>query len=104
VAIRNALDLSEVVIHNSAGNAVAWQGGSIAVPPGPRCHTPKKSVGAGDRFNAGYCLGLLLDLDAADRLNLGSATAGFFLRNARSAAAPELVSFLHAWAHGTVSG
>ena len=102
VAIRSALALSEVVIHNSAGNAVAWPGGSIAVPPGPRCHTPKKSVGAGDRFNAGYCLGLLLSLDAPDRLNLGSATAGFFLRNARSGTAHELVDFLRSWADSTL--
>lgn len=103
-SIRAALGLSEVVIHNSAGNAVAWDGGAVAVPPGPRCASPRKSVGAGDRFNAGYCLGLLLGLEGADRLNLGSATAGFFLRNARSAGPDDLVGFLRAWGAGAIMG
>jgi sugar/nucleoside kinase (ribokinase family) len=101
-AIRARLGLSEVVIHNRTGNAVAWQGGRAAAEPGPHCAAPKKSTGAGDRFNAGYCLGLLLGLDGRARLDLGSAMAGFFLRHARSAAAHELVAFLRAWAAGTL--
>lgn len=99
-ALRSALGLSEVVIHNRAGNALARADGSLAVPPGPHCPAPSKSVGAGDRFNAGYCLGLLLGLEGDERLNLGSATAGFFLRQARSASVSELLGFLRAWAAG----
>jgi hypothetical protein len=101
-AIRSRLGLSEVVIHNRTGNAVAWQGGSAAVEPGPHCAVPRKSTGAGDRFNAGYCLGLLLGLEGRDRLDLGSAMAGFFLRSARSASATELAAFLRSWAAGTL--
>jgi sugar/nucleoside kinase (ribokinase family) len=58
------------------------------------CAKPKKSTGAGDRFNAGYCLGLLLKLDARSRLVCANASAGFFVREARSASLPELAQFI----------
>ena len=99
--LREHLGLDEVVLHNREGNAVAWSGGTAAVQPGPRCAIPRKSTGAGDRFNAGYCLGLLLGLAPADRLDLGSAVAGVFLRRGRSGTKAELEAFLAAWAAST---
>jgi hypothetical protein len=41
-----------------------------------------RSTGAGDRFNAGYCL------------VLGSAVCGFFVRNARSPSRTEVLKLL----------
>jgi sugar/nucleoside kinase (ribokinase family) len=70
--------------------------------PGPYCAAPKKSTGAGDRFNAGFCLGLAHQLGDANSLVLGCAVAGFFVRNARSATHQELVAFLRQWAAGTL--
>lgn len=97
-ALRARIGVSEVILHNRSGNAVAWDGGALAVPAGPHCATPVKSTGAGDRFNAGYGLGLVLGLDAAQRLDLGSAVAGVFLRQGRSASRAELLDFLDQWA------
>jgi len=68
--------------------------------PSPFCPNPKKSTGAGDRFNAGVCLGLALGFNAADSLALGCGTSGFFVRNARSASQHELAVFLRQWAAG----
>lgn len=99
-AIRRRLDISQVVIHNRALNAVATVDGAVAVPSGPHCAQPRKSTGAGDRFNAGYCLGLLLGLEAEDRCNLGSASAGCFIRSASSASLDEVIAFLRTWSAG----
>jgi hypothetical protein len=100
VAIREALGISQVVIHHARLNAVAEQGSDLAVDAGPFCVAPRKTTGAGDRFNAGYGLGLMLGLPAEQRLALGAATSGVFVRQARSATLDEVVAFLGAWAAG----
>ncbi len=46
-ALRTHIGVSEVVLHNRSGNAVAWEGGALAVPARPHCATPVKSTGAG---------------------------------------------------------
>lgn len=68
-------------------------------------YTPKpfKSVGAGDRFNAGWLASSLLDLPHELRLLMGCASSGFFVRNGRSATLPELVKFVRAWADGNIN-
>lgn len=99
-ALRDLLDISRVVVHRIPfAVSASPQGG--CTQHGPYCTNPKKSTGAGDRFNAGFCLGLALDIGEADSLVLGSAASGFFVRNARSASHPELVEFLRNWSAGT---
>jgi len=49
--------------------ACAGEMGQACVP-GPYCEKPVKLTGAGDRFNAGFGLGLLLQLPAEQRLRL----------------------------------
>ncbi len=100
--LREKLGISQVVIHCMKVAARADQQGAVVVQ-GPYCAQPKKSTGAGDRFNAGYCSGLLLNLLPIDCLLLGSACSGFFVRNARSASASELGQFLEALAAGSVN-
>jgi sugar/nucleoside kinase (ribokinase family) len=92
-ALRAALGISEVVIHHVKVAAAAAVDGAAAIV-GPYCAAPRKTTGAGDRFNAGYALGLLLKLDITSRLLLGAAGSGFFVRHARSAARAELAAFL----------
>jgi hypothetical protein len=98
--LRFKLGLSQVVIHNARLNAVADASGSTVAAAGPFCAKPVKTTGAGDRFNAGYCLGLMLGLAPFARLALGSATSGFFVRHARSADLDDLAVFLASWADG----
>jgi hypothetical protein len=100
--LRGALGISQVVVHNAKITAVADSAGAIACVPGPFCERPRKTTGAGDRFNAGYCLGLMLGLEAEPRLALASATSGFFIRQARSATLADTVRFVEDWSHGTV--
>jgi sugar/nucleoside kinase (ribokinase family) len=91
--LRRRLKISEVVIHQPRFAVTASEAEKAAMN-GPFCAQPKKSTGAGDRFNAGFCLGVLLGLDPRRRLALGCGASGFFVRQARSASLPELADFL----------
>ena len=96
---RQAFKIDQVVIHAHAHAVSATAEGAVAVD-GPYCANPKKSTGAGDRFNAGYALGLMLGLPVDACLLTAVASSGFFVRNARSANALELIGFLEAWERG----
>ncbi len=91
--IRDYLGIHEVVTHGVQVNCVAGDGYSASGVIGPYCENPKKSTGAGDRFNAGYCLGLMLE----QCLQLGVATSGHFIRNAKSASSQDIIQFLENW-------
>ena len=97
--LRQVLGISRVVVHRNAF-AVSAAADAGCIQAGPYCPHPKKSTGAGDRFNAGFCLGLALRLTDAEALALGCAAAGFFVRHARSATHQDLLDFLHSWAAG----
>jgi hypothetical protein len=98
-ALRDLLEINRVVVHHTAFAASASaQGGFMQA--GPYCANPKKSTGAGDRFNAGCCLGLALAAGDQDSLALGCAASGFFVRNACSANTAELADFIRTWAEG----
>jgi sugar/nucleoside kinase (ribokinase family) len=97
--LREMLGISQVVIHAVKLAAMA-KSGAVAGTYGPYCPNPKKSTGAGDRFNGGYCVGVLLGLSPEQCLILGSAASGFFVRQARSASTLELAQFIENWAGG----
>lgn len=65
--LRVQLRISDVVIHCAKTAAVSSAVGDALIDDFPYCTNPKKSTGAGDRFNAGYMLGLLLGCDPLDR-------------------------------------
>ncbi len=91
--LHERIGISEVSIHLVKGATTATDGGAVSIA-GAYCAKPKKSVGAGDRFNAGFFAGLLLDLSPIERLATGCASSGFFVRNARSANHQELAEFI----------
>src|SRR6185503_11052774 len=94
--LRKELDLDAVVIHPTKNAACATEKGS-AVIDGPFCQNPKLTTGAGDNFNAGFCIGLLAGLEPQEMLISGVANSGFYVRNGRSAKAADLVGFLDQW-------
>ncbi len=98
-ALRRKLDIHEVCIHLIKGAATSSEDGDCSIE-GPYTANPRRSVGAGDRFNAGFFAGLLLGLSPEARLRLGCAASGFFVRNARSATAQEVTHFLEQWSNG----
>jgi sugar/nucleoside kinase (ribokinase family) len=94
--LRDRAGIATVGIHLVKSATAATAGGAATVT-GPYCAKPAKSVGAGDRFNAGWLSAILLDLPLAEQLAVGCASSGFFVRHAHSATWPELTAFLREW-------
>ena len=94
--LRSTLELDAVVVHPTKNAACATETGS-AMLAGPYCANPKLTTGAGDNFNSGFCIGLMAGLDPAELLAAGTASSGFYVRNAKSAANAELAEFLEQW-------
>jgi sugar/nucleoside kinase (ribokinase family) len=92
-AIREKLHLECVVIHPRRSAAAAIEGLSARFE-GPFVKEPKISTGAGDHFNAGFCLGRVLGFTLAESLCTGVATSGYYVRNAASPTAMELSAFI----------
>ena len=92
-AIRSALGLACVVIHPRRGASAANASGSASFA-GPFVQRPLISTGAGDHFNAGFCLGQILGLGLEESLCAGVACSGYYVRTARSPTASELGEFI----------
>ncbi len=92
-AIRARLNIGVVVIHPTRFAAAANAHDAAAVP-GPWIANPLISTGAGDHFNAGFCLGQLRNATLAQSLQIGVATSGFYVRSAHSPTQNDLADFL----------
>lgn len=95
--LRERLQISQVLIHPTHSAGVATDEGFFHVE-GPFTLRPKLTTGAGDNFNAGFCVGLLSGASAEESLIAGVASSGFYVRNARSATRHELIEFMRRWA------
>ena len=91
--ILEKLPIDTVVIHPVAFAAAADSTGSAHVV-GPFTPKPKITTGAGDHFNAGFCIGRLIGCDLAGSLQIGVATSGFYVRQAKSPRLDDLKKFL----------
>jgi len=94
--IRKTLGISMVALHCIGGAAYSDESGYYWVN-GPFCPKPRKSTGAGDRYNAGFCLATMLELEPEERLLLGSASSGFFVRNGYSGSLDQIIELIQAW-------
>jgi sugar/nucleoside kinase (ribokinase family) len=94
-AIREKLNLSCVVVHPRRGAAAAIKG-ATAQFAGPFVQQPKISTGAGDHFNAGFCLGQVLGFGLEESLCTGVATSGYYVRSAESPTGKQLAEFIKA--------
>jgi sugar/nucleoside kinase (ribokinase family) len=76
---------------------VAISKSGAAIVEGPFTLKPLITTGAGDHFNAGFCLGKLLGLDNAMSLLAGVSTSGYYVRTAKSPSIGDLVGLLRNW-------
>ena len=96
VQLREKLGTNTVVVHPRRGAAAATLSGGKVVSArfaGPFVSAPKLSTGAGDNFNAGFSVGQLAQLPVEQALCVGTATSGFYVRNAGSPSLEELADF-----------
>lgn len=91
--ILEALEVDTVVIHPTEFAAAADATGAAHVV-GPFTARPKITTGAGDHFNAGFCVGRVLGQGLAESLQIGVATSGYYVREAASPSVGDLERFL----------
>ena len=91
--IQSKLKIETVVVHPTHFAAAADDHGATFVH-GPYTAKPKITTGAGDHFNAGFCIGRLLNGDLATSLQIGVATSGYYVRQAKSPRLEDLKKFL----------
>jgi hypothetical protein len=95
-SIHAALKINTLVVHPVAF-ALAVSNSTVSMVQGPFCAKPLITTGAGDHFNAGFCLGKLLGLENPLALLTGVATSGFYVRTALSPSILDLVGMLRQW-------
>jgi len=91
--IRTALAIACVVVHPRRSAAAATANGAVRFA-GPFIERPMISTGAGDHFNAGFCLARLLGFEQEECLCTGVATSGYYVRTGQSPTAPQLAEFM----------
>ncbi len=92
--------VSRVLVHPTAFALTAHAAdGRIAVEmvEGPYTERPLITTGAGDHFNAGFCLGRLLGLDDASALLCGVSCSGHYVRTGASPTVGDLAALMQAW-------
>ena len=75
--------VDQLIIHNSAG-AMAWTKKDFHEVPSTPLANPMISTGAGDNFNAGFCIGLLANLPMEECLSLAHETARVYMQSGES--------------------
>lgn len=91
--ILQKLKIDTVVVHPTHFAAAADATGSAHVV-GPFTAKPKITTGAGDHFNAGFCIGRILGGNLETSLQIGVATSGYYVRHAKSPRLEDLKKFL----------
>ena len=97
VVLRRELGIQAVTIHRTTdATACEYTKGheTIATMEGFFTPTPHILTGAGDHYNAGYCLGILNQWSLKTRLLLGVATSGAFVRTGKSPTIPVLIAMI----------
>lgn len=100
-AVGSKLNNYCLVVHPT-NEASTYMGGSYFNVAGAFTPKPVLTTGAGDNFNAGFCLGQILKLTPEQSLIVGVATSGFYVRNAKSPTFEDLVEFLQKWSNDEV--
>lgn len=94
--IQARLQINTVVVH-PVSYALAVSAGDTALVEGPYTPKPLITTGAGDHFNAGFCLGKLLGLNNAQALLTGVSTSGFYVRTGQSPSVTDVANFQQNW-------
>jgi len=94
--ISKELNIYCLVIHPTI-EAATVIGESYYHVDGPYTANPILTTGAGDNFNAGFCLGQILNLSPEQSLIVGVATSGYYVRNAKSPSFDDMKEFLKNW-------
>lgn len=99
--VAKKLDLYCLVVHPT-NEASAIIDGHYYNVEGAYTPNPKLTTGAGDNFNAGFCLGQILGINPEQSLLLGVGTSGYYVRNSKSPTFDGLLEFLKDWSNDKI--
>ena len=100
--LAEAMPVKEVVVHGPDWAAASEAGNKYGRIRGIKAANPRVLTGAGDNFNAGYCLGKLYSLDITACLYLGNISASFYVKNGFPAGISDILKWLtHSFYGGT---
>ena len=91
--ISSRLGIYAVVVH-PIDCASATIDGRTYTQTGPYTDSPLITTGAGDHFNAGFCLGLITGLDPQASLLLGVNCSGYYVRTGVSPDVSSILNFI----------
>jgi sugar/nucleoside kinase (ribokinase family) len=94
--MQQRLKVNTLVVH-PVTYALAVSEGVASPMDGPFVGKPLITTGAGDHFNAGFCLGKLLGFDNESCVLVGVTTSGFYVKTAQSPSMDDLVEMLRHW-------
>jgi sugar/nucleoside kinase (ribokinase family) len=94
--IKARLPIHTLVVHPTR-YALAATDGTVTTVKGLFTARPRITTGAGDHFNAGFCLGRLLGLTNEQSLLCGVSTSGFYVRSAKSPNVTDLAGLMRNW-------
>jgi len=94
--IRQRVPVTTLVVH-PVTYALAVTEDRVTRLDGLVTDKPLITTGAGDHFNAGFCLGKLLGFDDRSALLTGVTTSGYYVRNAKTPSVEDLARQLRNW-------
>ncbi len=93
-AMRDIIDIDELIVHTSHYAVVATANHGAAVSNQNYCDKPVKTTGAGDTFNGGYMVASLTDLDPRQRMVFANATTLCYVSTGNPPTKAELLAQL----------
>ncbi len=91
------ISVHQVLVHPTDCSIIRTKNGVFEVK-GRLVPEPRILTGGGDNLNAGFCLGLLMDLPIQQTMLLGMATSGAYITNGTSPEIGDLIRYLEIWA------
>lgn len=94
--IFSKISVHQVLVHPTDHSLIGTKNGIFEVK-GRLVPAPRILTGGGDNLNAGFCLGLLLDLPIQQTMLLGMANSGAYITNGISPDIGDLINYLEVW-------
>ncbi len=95
-AISRSMGIYSVLVH-PVEFAVTTIGGNTYRQDGPHTKKPVITTGAGDHFNAAFCLGQTLGMDPRTSLLMGVCNSGYYVMSGRTPSLEDLMGFMENW-------
>jgi hypothetical protein len=94
--IFDKITVHQVLVHPTDRSIICNKNGVFEVI-GRLVPEPRILTGGGDNLNAGFCLGLVMDLPIQQVMLLGMANSGAYITNGTSPEIDDLIHYLEVW-------